>query len=121
MGGKGNMPDLRGLSADLAGYVKKDGEARKYKKKYNAGVAIGLGAIFLSTAVFIYLMFVLTSSFSVTRLALCGVAVALMAAVLIIVPIRLKRLQALYFGGAQDAAREYVDGIVKTIRDEQEK
>jgi hypothetical protein len=121
MGKNGGIPDLRRLSTEVIKHIEQDDEARKLKKKYNAGVAKGLCAIFLSLGAFIFMMFYMLSHLALLYIALFVASTGLMVAALIIVPIRLKRLQSLYLGGAGDAAGEYIAGGVGMSREEQRK
>jgi Flp pilus assembly protein TadB len=114
------LPDLRRLSAEASDYMQKDGEARKLKRKYNIGVAMGLGAIFLSVIAFLFMTFFVMTHMTLLYIAIFILSILLMIAVLIVAPIRLKRLQAEYFAGAGDAASEYIAGVVSKIKEEQQ-
>jgi phosphatidylserine synthase len=108
------------LRSGMTKYVNNNEETRAFKKKYNTGVAVGVGAIILTTLAFVYMMFVLTSDFTLTHALLAAAAIVLMIAALIIVPIRLRRLQAEYFSSAGDSANEFVSGFVRKLQEDQQ-
>lgn len=109
MGSNGKIPGPGG-----------DDTARSLKRLYNRGMAIGIGAIILSAILFCGAMYLIVSEQSLLNFIMVGVSVCLMVACFIVVTIRLRKLQSGWFGAAADSAQDYVSGLAKKIREDQQ-
>jgi hypothetical protein len=113
MGNNGRISGSSEIERKLMEQVKLDDTARRMKSQYNRGMALGLCAIILSTLLFAASMFLLTSQANTTNVIVAVIAAALMIVCLIVVPIRLKKLQSGWFGASSDTARDYAQKIIE--------
>lgn len=72
--------------------------------------------IFLATGAFVYLMCAMPSTPTVMYFVGCAAAVIMMITAIIVVSIRVRRLQEGYFAGAGNAAEEYAAELVRKMK-----
>jgi hypothetical protein len=108
------------IEQGLRDRLSSNAQAKNQKKRYNRGVAVGLVIIFIPVIAFTLLMVTIPEEPSLLYLAGCGLAVILMAAAIIAVPIRLRKIQAEYFAGTGEEAEEYVSELIEKFKDGQE-
>jgi hypothetical protein len=116
MQGNSSFPGPGNIERELMKQIDSNEEASRQKKKYKRGVTLGLIVIFLATAAFVVLMVMMPDEFSPVYLAGCGFAVLVMTGSIVAVSIWLRRLQAEYFGSAGEAAEEYAEEFVRSMR-----
>jgi protein-S-isoprenylcysteine O-methyltransferase Ste14 len=98
-----------------------DAAAKRLRKKYKIGIAAGIALIFLAAAAFIYVLATMPPHPSAVNWIECAGAAVLMTAAMIVVTIRLRKLQMSYFSGAAGAAEEYAAGLSRRIKNGEKK
>jgi hypothetical protein len=115
MNKKDSSPEPGDIERELMERIENDNAAKTQKNAYKTGVRIGLAVIFLTTAIFIGFMIAMPPEPSPVYLAGCGLAVIMMIASIVVVSVRLKKLQAGYFGSAGASAQDYADELVRRM------
>lgn len=119
MGRNRGIPSAAPLEREIRQHMQTDDTARLLRSQYTRGIVLGIGVIILSVVLFCGAMFLITSNPNLMNFIMVGIAIILMVACIIVVPIRLRRLQSGWFGAVSDSAEAVVSEMVKKIQDDQ--